>query len=557
MLRIDSDQHRIGRKIVWLAVMVLAMLGVLSPWPSIHAQQTPILEVTPSRLTFQAQRGGPPPDSQALTVQNTGEGRLEWEITDNADWLISESRGALGGGHSYELDLAVAIQGLRKGTHDAEISVTAGGAENSPVVIPVSLTLADAESAPTTHIVQPSDLAAATLGQDLRIEWIAEDLNPDGTFEIWFRTPDGQWQIIEEREAGPGSLAWTVPEVEATGVGRLWVGNLTDPDGANTSEKYEAFHETKLRFHEDRPAPSTLIIQPTHGDRINAGERVRIEWTAADLDTAGTLEIWVQLEGQDWKKLADRNPGPGSFVWTAPPLDQATSAKIWVGNLTNPKGEGNVERYEVFDQITVQVEPEPDQASGLAACDEGEAVFSDDFTDPASGWLQDSGDGFDWSYDEGEYRVFITDPGFTAWSWAPLNGSLPEAFCLQADVKLLSQGSLSEVGLLGLVFAGDRDADSFHFLGIAPTFGTFGIGNCFPCEETITEPTSSEAVNPVNEFTTLTVLKREDGVAFYIGETLVTEAEVPTSGSVGVFTRTFEEPNVNGRFDNFVVRSLP
>jgi len=214
------------------------------------------------------------------------------------------------------------------------------------------------DETPSTRIVEPSDLAAATVGQEVRIEWTAENLNPEGTFEVWFRTPNGEWRIIDRREPGPGSLTWTVPDVRSVGVGRLWVGNLINPDGDTTEERYEAFDETRLRFAQDGPTPSIRITPPSHGDALHPGQPVEIEWEAANLDPTGTMEVWVRLAGESWTKLADREPNPGSITWTVPGVEDATSAEIWVGNLTNPEGEGNVERYEVFDEVDVQLVPQ-------------------------------------------------------------------------------------------------------------------------------------------------------------------------------------------------------
>lgn len=470
----------------------------------------------------------------------------------------------------FTLELAGLLQGLASGSFEFRIGTTtpqdvtlkvalvdADGLKSEPKQFSFTAVEAtDAEDRASIHITNPSVGSAIAAGESVDIEWDAGNLDPTGILQVWIRPPGGTYQLIRELPPEPGSLSWPVP-ADWTGIAKFWVGNLTNPDGDSTEERYEVFHEIEIRVVADRPVPSIQITHPSADDTVSPGDQVSIEWDAENLDPAGTLEVWTQSPDEDWRVIEKQDPGSGSRPWSVP--DNWTgNAKLWIGNFINPDGDTDAERYEVFHVIDIQVEAEAKQStSGLAACEEGEPVFSDDFSDPSSGWLTDSGDGFDWAYADGEYRVFITEPGFTAWSWGPFDQEFPETFCLQADVKLLSQGSLSEVGLVGLVFAGDENARSFNFLGIAPAFGTFGIGECLPCEETIAEPTFSGAINPPNEFTTLTIVKRADDVAFYIDDTLVTEAERTKNGSVGVFTRTFDEPNVNGRFDNFTIRSLP
>lgn len=84
----------------------------------------PSLGTTPSSLTFTAQQGGGNPATQTLNISNTGGGMLNWNAGDNATWLtLSPAFGSGNGSISASVDLG----NLSVGTHNALITITAGG----------------------------------------------------------------------------------------------------------------------------------------------------------------------------------------------------------------------------------------------------------------------------------------------------------------------------------------------------------------------------------------------------------------------------------------------
>jgi hypothetical protein len=84
----------------------------------------PSLGATPSSLIFAAQQGGGNPATQTLNISNTGGGTLNWNASDNATWLtLSPTSGSGNGSISAKVDLG----NLSVGTHNALITVTAGG----------------------------------------------------------------------------------------------------------------------------------------------------------------------------------------------------------------------------------------------------------------------------------------------------------------------------------------------------------------------------------------------------------------------------------------------
>ncbi|MBS1791589.1 MAG: S8 family serine peptidase [Acidobacteria bacterium] len=98
----------------------------------------PTIGVSPSSLSFTATAGGSNPANQTISVTNTGSGTLNWSQTDNASWLtVTPASGTA----PSTLTASVNISGLSAGTYNGTITVSATGATNTPVSIPVTLTV--------------------------------------------------------------------------------------------------------------------------------------------------------------------------------------------------------------------------------------------------------------------------------------------------------------------------------------------------------------------------------------------------------------------------------
>jgi YD repeat-containing protein len=98
----------------------------------------PKIGYSPVSFSFLATQGGSNPPTQTLSITNTGSGTLNWLITDNATWL---SLTPTSGTNSGTVTVAVDTTGLTVSTYNATITITASGATNSPVNIPVILTV--------------------------------------------------------------------------------------------------------------------------------------------------------------------------------------------------------------------------------------------------------------------------------------------------------------------------------------------------------------------------------------------------------------------------------
>jgi Viral BACON domain len=89
-------------------------------------------------LNFAAPIGGGNPANQTLDISNLGIGTVDWTASEDAPWLsISPTNGAA----PSTLTAAVDISGLSVGSYTGTITISSAQASNSPITVPVALTV--------------------------------------------------------------------------------------------------------------------------------------------------------------------------------------------------------------------------------------------------------------------------------------------------------------------------------------------------------------------------------------------------------------------------------
>jgi hypothetical protein len=105
---------------------------------NVAAPTPPTIDVSPSSLSFTATAGGANPANQTINITNTGGGTLSWSASSNAPWLtVSPASGTA----PSMPTASVNISGLAASTYNGTITVSATGATNTPVSVPVTLTV--------------------------------------------------------------------------------------------------------------------------------------------------------------------------------------------------------------------------------------------------------------------------------------------------------------------------------------------------------------------------------------------------------------------------------
>jgi len=124
------------------------------------------LSASPIPLTFTATEGENPP-AQTLEVCNTGNGTLNWTLTDNAGWL-SESpvSGSLNVTECENVTVSVAASSLAAGDYSATITITGSLELEVPVSLSIAAAAAGIPGAPGGTLappVEPAQLSASGL----------------------------------------------------------------------------------------------------------------------------------------------------------------------------------------------------------------------------------------------------------------------------------------------------------------------------------------------------------------------------------------------------------
>jgi hypothetical protein len=108
----------------------------------------PIIQVVPPSLPFTVTQGTANPSPTSLAISNTGGGTETWSASPSQTWLsLSQTSGSA----PSTVNVSVNPSGLSPGTYNATITITAIGASNSPVTVPV------------TFIINPPPVVVASL----------------------------------------------------------------------------------------------------------------------------------------------------------------------------------------------------------------------------------------------------------------------------------------------------------------------------------------------------------------------------------------------------------
>jgi Carboxypeptidase regulatory-like domain/Viral BACON domain len=162
----------------------------------------PHIEVSSTEFNFEGDQGGADPATQDLTMTNSGVGTLSWTVVNTTSWL---SLNPTFGGDGDASTLTVSLTGLTAGTYGDSIVVSDAGADNSPVIVFVNLT------------VNPPPAAMDTV----RVETVT--VNPHPTDPVVFNVPVTLYnmEIISAASLGlyygPGDV--TIDSVSLVGGG--------------------------------------------------------------------------------------------------------------------------------------------------------------------------------------------------------------------------------------------------------------------------------------------------------------------------------------------------
>jgi phosphoribosylformylglycinamidine (FGAM) synthase PurS component len=117
------------------------------------AASGPVLSVSPGTIAFSATAQGANPAPKSLSVSNPGTGTVNFTAAANQAWLtVTPSSGSA----PQSLQLNASIAGLAAATYSGQVTITAAGAQGSPSVVTVTLTLTQPLGPPAKLVLVPA-----------------------------------------------------------------------------------------------------------------------------------------------------------------------------------------------------------------------------------------------------------------------------------------------------------------------------------------------------------------------------------------------------------------
>ncbi|MFA5065854.1 MAG: hypothetical protein WC566_10380 [Dehalococcoidia bacterium] len=165
----------------FILVVLLAVACIVSAISCIPAVQQPavpaassasIMVVSPDQLVFTIGQGQGPSLDQVLSVVSQGDGILNLSMSDNSHWINLLQVPGAATAQTTDARVNVDATGMAPGQFTGIITITADGAVNSPIYVPVYLTIlpganipAQVISVPAPSSVPPADSAVVWVNQ--------------------------------------------------------------------------------------------------------------------------------------------------------------------------------------------------------------------------------------------------------------------------------------------------------------------------------------------------------------------------------------------------------
>jgi hypothetical protein len=219
--------------------------------------QLPQIGLTPVNLAFDAKAGDVNPDAQTLSITNPSVGRLNWTITDDADWLTYTPASGDTTDETDEITVSVDIAGLDPGTYSAVITISSDNASNTPQTATVALNLVEPFS---ITLLTPNGGEKVKGGSFYNITWDAAGVGIDHIHLVYSTDSGASYRDIVASTADSGAYEWTTPQIDSSTV-------LVKAVAEDTSNNALADDESDAAFTIDSTPPeTTATLSGTQGE---------------------------------------------------------------------------------------------------------------------------------------------------------------------------------------------------------------------------------------------------------------------------------------------------
>jgi len=207
----------------------------------------------------------------------------------------------------------------------------------------------------------------------------------------------------------------------------------------------------------------------------------------------------------------------------------------------------------ITPQVTVASLPSvaPPATAPVPASD---VLMEDDFSSPRNGWLSEVTEKADRGYEDGEFRITVYQPDYSAWSSPDPPRDFAD-FALEVDARRVSGPLSNEFGVLVRY---QPATDEFYLFKISSD-GFYAVEKYQAGEwQQLVKWTESEAILQGEAVNRLRVTGQGAKMRFFVNGEPLTQVEDASfrAGSVGLLASTGEKGGVAVAFDNLRVRPL-
>jgi hypothetical protein len=383
---VESDGVYVSGNYVYLAgagygkLLVLLLEGDKTP---------PQIQVNPGQLQFVADTSGSVGDSRTIYVNKSGEGTLDWDVSDSENWIIFTPRSGTNRG---VVEVTVDAHGLAPGTYTGAVFFSSPNAANSPIAVNVTLTVYESgqTSAPFGSFDTPAH-GAVVYSSVPFTGWALDDVGMEKV-EL-FREDMGSLVYIGDAVFVEGAR----PDVERAypgypnnnkaGWGYMMLTNYLPNQGNGTFTIHAAATDveghrvtlgskTVIADNANAVKPFGAIDTPPQGGVVSGNNYVNFGWVLTPLPNtipADGSTLWVWVDGvplghpvynqyrQDIAELFpdynNSNGAVGYFYLDTTPYDNGVHTIQWTAADDAGNTDGIGSRY-----FTIQNSDFPQQA---------------------------------------------------------------------------------------------------------------------------------------------------------------------------------------------------
>ena len=307
----------------------------------------PNLTASPTSLSFAYTIGGTAPAAKPISVGSSTSTVLTYTAaaSASANWLS-----AIGGGNTPgNVSVAVNPTGLAAGTYNGSVTLTSAGAGNSPMTVPVTLTVTAAPPPPTTSLtVSPATLSFAytTGGTAPAAKTVAVGSSSSTALAYTVAATGGSWLTATGGGNTPGNVSVSVNPAGLSAGTYNGTVTITSTGASNSPQKVAV----TFTVSSSTPPPRGGINVSTRrlvfyaaGSQAPAAQTVSI--TNANTGSTAAVSYTAAAYGGSWLSVtpsAGNTPGKATVDVSSTGLPIGTYAGV-----VQFKGGNSVRNVEV------------------------------------------------------------------------------------------------------------------------------------------------------------------------------------------------------------------